>query len=42
MKIISEKEKIRIDQFLSNELDISRSKIQRLIKEKRIWLDVQY
>ena len=32
MHITSEKENIRIDQYLTEELDISRSKVQKLIK----------
>ena len=41
MQIKSEKEKIRIDGYLAKELDISRSKIQRLIKEGQILVNDQ-
>jgi len=36
MNIICERENIRIDQYLTEELDISRSKIQKLIKEEKV------
>jgi len=36
MHLMSEKENIRIDQYLTEELDISRSKIQKLIKEEKV------
>ncbi len=36
MHITSEREGIRIDGYLAEELDISRSKIQKLIKEEKI------
>ena len=36
MDIVVEEEKKRIDQYLSEKLDISRSKIQKLIDEERI------
>lgn len=36
MHIISEKENLRIDQYLTEELDISRSKIQKLIKDEKV------
>ena len=36
MHIKSEIENVRIDQYLTEELDISRSKIQKLIKEKKV------
>ena len=36
MHITSEKENIRIDQYLTEELDISRSKVQKLIKEEKV------
>ncbi len=36
MLIKSEKENIRIDQYLTEELDISRSKVQKLIKEEKV------
>lgn len=36
MKIISEKENIRIDNYLIDILNISRSKIQEMIKDKKI------
>ena len=35
-KIVVEEEKLRIDTFLANKLDISRSKVQKLIKENKI------
>ena len=35
MIIVETDSKERIDSFLSNELDLSRSKIQKLIKEKK-------
>ena len=35
MKVI-DNENLRIDTYLSNELDISRSKIQKLIKEEKV------
>ena len=34
--VIVEEEKIRIDKYLSDKLDISRSKIQKLIKEGKV------
>lgn len=36
MNLVADKEKVRIDQYLSSELDLSRSKIQKLIKEKKV------
>ena len=36
IKLIANKDKVRIDQYLSSELDISRSKIQKLIKEGKV------
>ena len=36
MHIKSEKENVRIDQYLTEELDISRSKVQKLIKEEKV------
>lgn len=36
MKVKVEKNNVRIDKFLNEELDISRSKIQKLIKDDRI------
>ncbi|MGN0973836.1 MAG: RluA family pseudouridine synthase [Bacilli bacterium] len=36
MQIIAEKENIRLDQYLTNELELSRSKVQKLIKENKI------
>ena len=36
MHITSTKENVRIDQYLTEELDISRSKVQRLIKEEKV------
>jgi len=36
MHIKSEKENVRIDQYLTEELDISRSKVQKLIKDKKV------
>ena len=36
MNIKSEKDNIRLDQYLKEELDISRSKVQKLIKEEKI------
>ena len=36
MHIKSEKENVRIDQYLTEELDISRSKIQKLIKDEKV------
>lgn len=35
-KIVVEEENIRLDQYISNILDISRSKIQKLIKQDKI------
>ena len=35
-KVIVEEENIRLDQYLSNNLDISRSKIQKLLKQDKI------
>lgn len=35
-KIVVEEENIRLDQYLSNTLDISRSKIQKLLKQDKI------
>lgn len=35
-KVIVEDENIRLDQYLSNNLDISRSKIQKLLKQDKI------
>ena len=34
--MIVEEENIRIDTYLSNKLDISRSKIQKLIDEEKV------
>ena len=36
MKIIAKESNIRLDQYLKDEMDISRSKIQKLIKDNRI------
>ena len=36
MHIMSEKENVRIDQYLTESLDISRSKVQKLIKEEKV------
>ena len=36
MEIEVTKDNVRIDQYLVNELDISRSKIQKLIKQEKI------
>lgn len=36
MNIKSEKDNIRLDQYLKEELDISRSKVQKLIKDEKI------
>ena len=36
MNIKSEKDNIRLDQYLKEELDISRSKVQKLIKKEKI------
>lgn len=36
MHIKSEKENLRIDQYLTEELDISRSKVQKLIKDEKV------
>lgn len=36
MNIEAKKENIRLDQYLSEELEISRSKVQKLIKDERI------
>ena len=36
MKVVAEKNNIRLDQFLSDELDMSRSKIQKLIKNDKV------
>ena len=36
MHIKSEKENVRIDQYLTEELDISRSKVQKLIKDEKV------
>lgn len=36
MNLKSAKENVRIDQYLTEELDISRSKIQKLIKEEKV------
>ena len=36
MHINSEKENVRIDQYLTEELDISRSKVQKLIKDEKV------
>ena len=36
MILKSEKENVRIDQYLTEELDISRSKVQRLIKDEKV------
>lgn len=35
-KLVVEEENIRLDQYLSNNLDISRSKIQKLLKQDKI------
>ncbi|MBP3800308.1 MAG: RluA family pseudouridine synthase, partial [Bacilli bacterium] len=35
-KLVVEEENIRLDQYLSNSLDISRSKIQKLLKQDKI------
>ncbi len=39
MEVKVTKNNIRLDQYLSQELDISRSKIQKLIKDKRIFVN---
>lgn len=39
MELEVTKDNIRIDQYLSEELDISRSKIQKLIKQEKILVD---
>lgn len=39
MEIIVQEENIRIDNYLSNELDISRSKIQKLIKDGKVLIN---
>lgn len=39
MEVKVTKSNIRLDQYLSQELDISRSKIQKLIKDKRIFVN---
>lgn len=39
MRVVAKKEKIRIDQYLSDVLELSRSKIQKLIKEKKVKLN---
>ena len=36
MQIIAKKENLRIDQYLSDELDLSRSKIQKIIKSDKV------
>lgn len=36
MLLKSEKENVRIDQYLTEELDISRSKVQKLIKDEKV------
>ena len=36
MQIIAKKEYLRIDQYLSDELDLSRSKIQKIIKSDKV------
>ena len=36
MLLKSEKESVRIDQYLTEELDISRSKVQKLIKDEKV------
>lgn len=36
MQINAEKENIRLDQYLTNELELSRSKVQKLIKENKV------
>ena len=36
MIIVETDSKERLDSFLSNELDISRSKVQKLIKDKKV------
>ena len=35
-KLVAEEENIRLDQYISNRLDISRSKIQKLLKQDKI------
>ena len=39
MEIIAKKNNVRLDQYLKDELDISRSKIQKLIKDDRIFVN---
>ena len=39
MELIAKKNNIRLDQYLKDELDISRSKIQKLIKDNRIFVN---
>jgi len=39
MEIVAKENNIRLDQYLTSELDISRSKIQKLIKEDRIFVN---
>ena len=34
--IVEDKEGLRLDSYLSEELDISRSKVQKLIKEEKV------
>ena len=36
IEIEAKKKEIRLDQYLSEELEISRSKIQKLIKEEKV------
>ena len=42
MGMICNKDNIRIDTYLSEELDISRSKVQKLIKEEKILVNGNY
>ena len=39
MEIIAKKSNVRLDQYLKDEIDISRSKIQKLIKDNRIFVN---
>ena len=39
--MIAKESNIRIDQYLAKELDISRSKVQKLIKEEKVLVDEQ-
>ena len=39
MLIVSDRENVRVDQFLANNLDLSRSKIQKLIKDNKVFVN---